>query len=270
MKYSVLMSVYARENPDFLRASLDSVFQQSLPPTQVVLVKDGPLTFQLDQVIENFVSMYSALEIIALPSNNGLGAALNVGIKHCDFERIGRMDSDDIAHLQRFEKQLTLFDRESNLVVVGSWVAEFEHSPTVVRRVRRVPVTHREVEETFGDKCPINHPSVCFLKSEVIRAGGYRSDFAQEDYDLWGRMLAKGCRFQNIPECLVFMRSSDALFARRGGWRYALSEARLQYQFMRLGLVSNIKFLRNVAVRFIVRIMPNRARIIFYSVFLRS
>lgn len=268
--YSVLMSVYFREKPEFLDTALQSVFTQTVPPTQVILVKDGPLDTELDAVISSYQDRYPALNVVALPKNLGLGAALNIGIQHCEHELIARMDSDDISHPARFEKQLAAFEEQHQLSLVGSWVSEFENNATVTTTIRRVPETQDEVIRTFGDKCPVNHPSIMYRKSALIRAGGYRADYMQEDYDLWGRMLATGCIFRNIPECLVMMRTSDDQFLRRGGWRYAVSETRLQFLFLKLGLIPVHIFLRNVLVRFTARVMPNSARKRFYKTFLRG
>ena len=264
------MSVYWREEPEFLAAALKSIFDQTVPPTQVVLVKDGPLTPPLDAVIADFKARHVELHVVPLKQNGGLGAALNVGIRHCDHDLVARMDSDDLAAPTRFERQLTAFETNPQLAIVGSWISEFESDPTVTRAIRKVPITHEEVRRTFGDKCPVNHPSIMFRKIEIIRSGGYRSDFFQEDYDLWGRMLAAGCVFENIPECLVMMRAPDDLFSRRGGWRYAVSEAKLQRFFLQLGLISWWTYLRNVLGRFIVRVMPNSTRKLLYRSFLRN
>lgn len=264
------MSVYWREEPDFLAAALNSVFDQTVPPTQVVLVKDGTLTPPLDAVIADFEVRHVELRVVPLDKNGGLGAALNVGILHCDHNLVARMDSDDLAATTRFEQQLTAFEKNPELAIVGSWISEFESDPKMTRAIRQVPVTNEEVRRTFGDKCPLNHPSIMFRKSEIIRAGGYRSDFVQEDYDLWGRMLAAGCVFENIPECLVMMRAPDDLFSRRGGWRYAVSEAKLQRFFLQLGLISFRTYFRNVLGRFLVRVMPNSVRKLLYRSFLRN
>ncbi len=268
-QFSVLMSVYWKENPEHLTASLSSVFSQTNPPTQVLLVQDGKLTSELDAVIADFENHYFELDVVSLDKNSGLGAALNEGLRHCKYDLVARMDSDDIASPFRFERQLLAFEKNEQLSIVGSWVSEFESIPTITRSVRRVPITDKEIRRTFGDKCPINHPSTMFRKSDVLRVGGYRSDYLQEDYDLWGRMLASGCVFSNIPECLVMMRAPRELFARRGGLRYAISEAKLQRFFLRLGLISFGTFLRNVIARFIIRLIPNHAREIIYQILLR-
>ena len=104
--FSVLISVYCREKATHLNDALLSIWEQTLTPTEVVLVKDGPLTDELEQVINDFKNRYNAIRIVALPQNVGLGAALNEGLKHCSYELVARMDSDDICKPIRFEKQV--------------------------------------------------------------------------------------------------------------------------------------------------------------------
>ena len=91
---------------------------------------------------------------------------------------------------------------------------------------------------------------------------------AQEDYYLWGRMLA-GQIFKNIPEPLVLMRCGSGLYGRRGGVDYAMSEARLQWEFHALGLTSVSQLLVNASARFAVRLLPGRMRKSVYTRFLR-
>lgn len=269
MKFSVLMSVYAREKPQYLSESLKSVFDQTFEPAQVVLVKDGPLTEELDEVVETFVKRYRGLHVVALAKNAGLGAALNVGLRHCEFDLVARMDSDDIAEPYRFETQIRRFINNPKLSLVGSSVAEFEHDPERIERIRSVPTGSDEVRRQFAQRCPINHPTVMFRRDDVLAAGGYDSEFLQEDYYLWGRMLAAGCVLENIREPLVRMRCGSGLYGRRGGLKYGISEVRLQMRFFRLGLISYPRFFVNSSARFLVRIMSERMRRYVYLNFLR-
>lgn len=269
-KYSVLMSVYFRENPTFLFQSLASIFAQSAPPDEVVLVKDGQLNPGLDAVIQQFQHQQPTLQIVHLAKNGGLGKALNEGLQHCSHDLVGRMDSDDLATRDRFEKQLAVFSQHPELVVVGTWVAEFESDSRIVSGERRVPVSDREIKAMFASKCPVNHPSIMFRKAAVIAVGGYLGKYLQEDYYLWGRLIKGGANFYNIPESLVLMRAPIDLFSRRGGWSYAVSELKLQREFVRLGLFGELTFLRNAIVRFIIRIAPNRLRKLLYRTFLRG
>jgi len=270
MRFSVLMSVYRGENPGHFRESLTSVFSQTLPPTEVVLVKDGPLTDELDRVIEEFHSRNANLEVVSLPANRGLGFALNTGLYHCSHEIVARMDTDDIAVPTRFERQIAEFVANPAISLVGSSVAEFESDPNRIERVRSVALRHEDIKKRFGQRCPVNHPTVVFRRRDVLSAGGYNDKFVQEDYYLWGRMLAKGQVFKNLAEPVVLMRCGAGLFGRRGGWRYAVSEAKLQAEFYRLGLVTLAQLFVNTMTRFVVRVMPEGVRRLIYTRLLRE
>ena len=100
--FSVLLSVYWKENPDWLRLSLKSIWEdQSLKPAEIVLVKDGPLTDRLEAVISQF-KQSAPLKIVPLSQNQGLGRALNEGLKFCSFDLVARMDTDDISKAGSF------------------------------------------------------------------------------------------------------------------------------------------------------------------------
>ena len=269
MLFSVLLSLYHKENPLFLRQSLTSIFTQTLLPIEVVLVEDGPLTDELYAVIKEFTSRYPKLKVISLPTNRGLGKALNEGLKHCSYDLVARMDTDDIAKPNRFEKQLEIFKNHPEIDIVSSWIDEFEGDITHIISIRKVPEFHKDIYKYAKKRCPINHPAVMFRKSTVLAAGGYKHFPLFEDYYLWVRMLMNDAKFYNIQESLLYFRTSTDMFKRRGGWNYAINEYKLQKEFKNIGFINNIDFFYNISVRFISRILPNRLRTIFYKTMLR-
>ena len=270
MMFSVLLSVYRKEQPAYLQQSLDSIFTQTLMPDEVVLVKDGPLTDELDQVIEGYCQRYPILKVVPLAQNQGLGKALNEGLKHCSYDLVARMDTDDIAKPYRFEKQASVFESHPELDVVGAWIDEFEGDVGQVISVRKVPELDIDIRKYALRRSPTNHAVVMFRKSAVLSAGGYQHFPLFEDYYLWVRMLLNGSRFYNIPESLLFVRTSPDMFKRRGGWRYAKDEVRFQYRLLDLKFIGVIQFCENVCVRFTVRILPNSFRSFFYKKILRK
>ena len=269
-KFSVLMSVYYREQPEFLDTALASIFDQTILPDEVILVKDGPLTPGLDAVISRYATLHPELHIITLPENVGLGAALNEGLKHCSHELVARMDSDDVCVKDRFERQLAVFSRHPEYDVVGGWIDEFTTTPDRAESVRKLPETHEQIRSFFRSRSPLNHTTVMFRHSVVLAAGNYQPFYLLEDYWLWGRMLYNNAKFYNVPAVLVHVRGGQAMAARRGGWKYALSEIRLQRAFFRLGLIGYVTFCKNVIIRFTVRIIPNRLRTFVYQKLLRK
>lgn len=268
--FSVLLSVYRKEQPAYLLQCLTSIFNQTLLPDEVVLVKDGPLTDALDEVIEIFCRKYPALKVIPLTENQGLGKALNEGLKHCSYDLIARMDTDDIAKPERFAKQVAVFQSYPEFDVVGAWIDEFEGIPKNVISVRQLPEMHEEIVRFAQKRNPINHPVVMFRKSAVEKAGSYQHFPLFEDYYLWVRMLLNDARFYNLPESLLYFRFSPDMFKRRGGWIYARDEFKFQRTLLSIGFIGYSRFVRNVGIRFVSRIIPNRLRTLLYKKFLRK
>ena len=268
--FSVLLSLYIKEQPSHLIQCLDSLFSQTLLPAEIILVKDGPLTVELDAIVSDYAVRYPNLKVVPLPQNQGLGRALNEGLKHCSYDIVARMDTDDIAKPDRFEKQIAVFRKHPELDLVGAWIDEFEHIPQHVLSIRKVPETSEKIYEYCRKRCPVNHPVVMFRKSAVLAAGGYQHFPLFEDYFLWVRMLKNGAKFYNIQESLLYFRTSPNMYKRRGGWKYAMDEVRFQNVMRKMKMITWGRFLMNVAIRFPVRIMPNKLREVIYKKSLRK
>lgn len=269
LKFTVLISLYYKESSEYLRKSLDSVFLQSLPSDEVVLVEDGPLTSELYEVVEEFVHGHPEMKRVVLEKNRGLGEALNEGLKHCSHDLVARMDTDDIAKPERFEKQVKIFQKHPEVDVVGSWIDEFEGDISHVVSVRRLPECHEEILCFAKKRNPINHPVVMFRKGAVLAAGGYQHFPLFEDYYLWVRMLMNGAKFYNVQESLLYFRSSPDMFKRRGGLKYVGTEVRFQNFLLRSHFISFLRYVQNVIIRVMTRIMPNRWRTFLYRKKLR-
>ena len=267
--FSVLLSVYYKESPLYLQQSIDSIFTQIRQPDEIILVKDGSLTLELDYVIELYMQKYSNFRVVELSVNQGLGQALNEGLKHCSYDIIARMDTDDIAKPDRFEKQLAVFEKYPDIDVVGAWIDEFEDNISNVKSVRKLPEFHDSIRQFAKRRNPMNHPVVMFRKSAVLAAGGYQHLPLFEDYYLWVRMLMNGAKFYNIQECLLFFRFSPEMFKRRGGWKYAVNEFRFLRMMRNMHFISFVEFIQNIFIRFSTRIIPNSLRSFIYKKILR-
>lgn len=209
--YTVLMSVYIKEKAEYLKLSIQSMLDQTVPPDEFILVKDGPLTMELDAVVDYYNQKYPGLfTIISNETNLGLGPALAKGIVTSRNELIARMDSDDISEKTRCEKQLLAFEKNTDLEMVGSFEAEFIGEKDNVVSIHRVPETHSDIAKFMRRRCAILHPTVMYKKGAVIRSGNYHSVPLYEDYDLFARMVLEyNVRSYNIQENLYYIRTSE-------------------------------------------------------------
>ena len=270
MPFTVLLSLYYKERPDYLRLCLDSVFNQTLKPDEVILVEDGPLTQDLYEILDMYEHKYPEFKRVRLAENVGLGTALNEGLKHCSNALVARMDTDDICFLERFEKQVDFMSGHPEVDVSSAWIEEFENDINNVKSIKEVPASHREIATYIKYRNPLNHPAVIFRKSAVEKVGGYQHFPLFEDWYLWARMMKNGARFANIPSCLLHFRVSSDMFKRRGGFKYAMDSARFQKSLYKLGLISLYDALKASILRGGVYLMPNTVRRLIYSKILRS
>jgi glycosyltransferase involved in cell wall biosynthesis len=271
MSFSVLMSVYHKEDSLYLKEAIKSILCQTKVPSEIVLVKDGPLTSELEAVIKEFVESYKNLfKIVPLKQNVGLGKALEIGLKECTYPLVGRMDSDDLSLENRFEKQLDFLENHLEYDVVGAWIEEFDEDPGVVKAVRRVPEHHEEIFKLGKYRNPMNHVTVMFRKDKVIESGSYQSLLWFEDYYLWFRMIKDSKRFYNLQESLVKVRGGTDMLKRRGGIKYIKYEFLLQKIFLESKYINVVEFIYNLSVRVGTRILPNNVRGLIYTKVLRK
>lgn len=269
-QYSVLLSLYYKERPEYLRESLDSLFHQTVPSDDIVLVEDGRVGEALERVVREYEDRYPQLHVVRYERNRGLGHALNDGLKHCRHELVARMDTDDIAKPRRMEVQVNFMHEHQEIGMVGSWIDEFTEDKDCVESIRKVPECPDEVFAYAKKRCPVNHPTVMYRKSEVLSVGGYQTLYFPEDYFLWIKMLMNGCKVYNIQESLLCFRFDPDTFKRRGGWKYAWDEAVTQYHIWQMGFTSLPRFMSNLCIRFVARIIPNSLRSIVYKKLLRK
>lgn len=265
---SVLISIYYKENKNYLSQALDSILTQTVRPDEVILVKDGELTEELDNVIEEYKTKYPIIRTLSLSTNQGLGKALNEGLKHCSYDLVARMDTDDIAKPDRFEKQIKVFEKFPDIDICSAWIEEFEGTTNHILSVKKLPETHSEIIRYARHRCPVNHPVVMYKKEAVLQAGGYEG--FPEDYRLWVKMLKNGSHFYNIQESLLYFRFSRNMVKRRGGWKYAIADMKSQIDFYKLKLFGIPTLIYNILVRVAIRLIPNNIRYFIYQNMLRK
>lgn len=265
---AVLMSVYVRESPQALGLAFQSLVEQTVMPAEVVLVKDGPLTSALEAVIGRYSALLP-LRVVALPTNVGLAAALNQGLRSVNQPWVMRFDTDDVCDARRVELQQAWM-REDRFDVFGAQIDEFDSDPSRPMRSRQVPCSHEDIVRFARRRNPFNHMTVCFRKSLVAKVGGYPDVALMEDYALWLKMIAAGARTANSPDVLVHARVGNGMVERRGGWRYARSEWRLQSLMYQLELKSVWQTLADGLIRSFVFLSPVWLRACIYQFALRQ
>ena len=265
--FSVLLSVYHKENSSYLEQALSSIWnKQTLKPNQIVLVKDGPLTISLDKVIKQWEDkLGSILTVLPLKENLGLANALNEGIKHCKYELIARMDTDDIAVNDRFEKQVNFMSEHPNIAVSSGLIEEWSQDYSYEISERKLPLFHDNIVKFAKSRSPVSHPAVIFRKSAVLAAGGYPLIYP-EDYPLWGTMLQNGYKFANLPDLLVKMRVGDAINQRRSA-EFLKGEINTFKHLHTIGFLNKYELKRNILQRKIVRLSPNWIKKLLYKYF---
>lgn len=267
--YSVLMSIYKNEKPVFLIQALDSMLNQTVSPSEIVMVKDGPLTRELEDVLSDYDSEHSGLfKFISYDENHGLGYALRQGMLACSNEIVARMDTDDVARPDRMEKQLAAIGK--GLDMVGSDVVEFVESPDKPIASTDLPKGMEAISAYSKRRNPFRHPPMTFRKSKVLEAGNYSSEFLYfEDWDLFNRMLACGCQADNLSEPLVAMRVSDDFYSRRGGSQYLKYAKAFKRAQLERGYFTKRDYICSYLPHAIVCLMPNSIRALIYRVILR-
>lgn len=271
MKYSVLMSVYYKERPEWLDFSINSMLEQTIFPSEFVLIKDGKLTEELEEVINKYTNIYPQIfNVIALPQNVGLGPALSIGINNCKYEYIARMDSDDYSVFNRVEREFEVFEVNPELGMVGSNVSEFIDSIDNVICDVILPESNEDIIKYSKKRNPFRHPSILFKKEAVLKAGNYREYYLCEDYDMWTRMIRSGCKCYNIQEVLVYMRISDDFYKRRGGLEYLKSIRKFKKEQVYNKYFTKTQYYKSMIPHSIVCLLPNSVRDFVYRSLLRK
>lgn len=241
--YSVLMTVYKKDNPDYFWQSLESMLTQSVKPDEIVVVTDGPITDELQDVIEELDNNYPGIiKEIRLNENVGLGTALKIGVPKCKNELIARMDSDDISLPNRCKLQLEAFAENPLLDIVGYSIKEFSGSVDNIVGKRRVPESNAEIYKFGKLRDPFNHPTVMFRKSKVLSSGNYGDYRKNQDSDLWIKMLSHNAVCMNLSEDQFRFRFDKATYARRKNWMNTGSLLEIRYKAWRNGYNTLMEF----------------------------
>ncbi|MDB2386523.1 glycosyltransferase, partial [Shewanella sp.] len=174
------------------------------PASEIVLVLDGPVGEELENVVKKWVQLLP-IKILRLSENVGLGKALNFGLDKCNYDLVARMDTDDICHPDRFMKQCQ-FLTSSDVDICGTYAYDIDENESIIGE-RTVPIHMDDIRRLIWS-CPIIHPSVMYRKKSILGMGSYNPSVAhrQEDYELWIRCVDSGLKFYNISSFLLYYR----------------------------------------------------------------
>ena len=269
--FSVLMSMYIKEKASHFRTCMESVLNQTVKPDEIVIVLDGPVSSEVEEVLNRYIRENEGLiKTIAYTPNRGLGYALGIGVEACSNELIARMDTDDIARQDRFEKQLMAFQNDPELDIFGSQIDEFEDTPETIIAQRIVPVTDSEIKAYQKRRDAFNHMTVMYKRSAVLKAGNYQPCPMMEDTYLWVRMILSGAKCANSSESLVYARIGEGMFERRGGWKYFLKYKEGRKKVLETGYIGRQDYFFTLAVQLMVSLMPKTIRGLVFKKLLHS
>lgn len=269
-RFSVLMSLYIKEKAEYFDECMQSMLRQTVLPTEIVIVFDGPITDELRNAVEKYKKQNPGwIKTVENEKNKGLGLALADGVPACTYELIARMDTDDIAREDRFEKQLQLFIQDPELDICGSHIIEFEGTIDNELSRRNVPITHQEIAEYQKQRSAFNHMTVMYKKSTVLRAGNYEHCPLMEDDMMWIRMLIAGAKCANVDDYLVYARTGYAMIERRGGWAYYKKYKSGRKKILDTGYISKWDYYKTVGVQLIVALVPKKIRLFIFTKLLR-
>ncbi|MDC9620352.1 glycosyltransferase [Xenorhabdus sp. XENO-7] len=261
--FSVLMSIYNKEQPSFFDHALHSVYEQTYKSNEVVIVQDGKLNQELYQIIEKWRKKLPIKDVI-LEKNQGLGIALNAGLNSCTNDLIIRVDTDDINKPDRFEIQYTYMKNNPNITVCGCHIAEFDKDPSDIKGYRCVPIGD-EINSTINKRNPINHMTSCFRKEHILSVGGYQHLTYMEDYYLWVRLYVKGFKLENLDKVLVLARTGKNMLKRRRGLIYFRSEIKMLIKLLKLNIENKYSTIIYFSIRAFIRLIPSSILSKIYS-----
>jgi len=205
--FSCLISCFKNDNPKFLLECLQSVVDQSLKASEIVFVKDGPLSEDLEHVLCQYTSQLP-IKFVELTVNKGLGNALSKGLEACSNDIVFRMDTDDICYENRFQLQYDYLMANPEVDILGGWAHDINSNGDIISE-RKYPTSHKELYKLMWTN-PLIHPAVVFRRSKVLSVGSYDpSVVRRQDYELWIRAAAGGLKIENLPAFVIKYRFTE-------------------------------------------------------------
>jgi glycosyltransferase involved in cell wall biosynthesis len=251
-RVSVLLPVYNAEG--YLPAMLESLQRQTLGDYEVIMVDDGS-TDRSGAILERAAAGDPRFRLIRQEANTGIVAALNRGIDECRAPYIARMDADDIALPDRFERQVAYMQANPDIVALGTSLAYIDARGRSLHRVRRCALGRSMLRGN-----PLLHPTVMLRRSVLAQhALRYRAEFIYaEDYHMWLELSRVG-RLAALDEVAYLYRVSDTTLRSRKLRNMIRATLRVKLTgWLRLGLRPTPADLLALAVEAALLLVPPR------------
>ena len=265
---SVLMSLYSKESPKYLKKSILSITRaQIIKPDELVVVLDGPITDDLSKALQWSISECGVkVKKVILRKNRGLGVALKLGIKACSNELVVRMDTDDIAFPWRIAHQIAFMESHPKVAASSGYAVEFDS--TGGRRIKPVPTKNIPIYRRFWN--PMVHSATILRKSAIMNVRSYSHQPLFEDYLLWVKLIMADFTLANTEKPLIMFRVNDNTYGKRRGIPYLLKEWDFLCRAHDIGFLSVGTLTINLLLKTILRLSPAPLFCLFYKFFMRK
>jgi len=267
INFSLILPIHFDVSYNTFKKAFNSLIKQTLKPTEFIIVLDGPIK----PIVANYINTFlkkTNIKIIKNIKNIGLGKSLKKAILKCKYEIIIRADSDVIYHINRNKELISLYNKNKNIDIFGSWMSETDSFNKIYKK--KTPISNKSICYTMNFRNPINHPTVMFKKHKIILAGNYKHMPFFEDYYLWLRCKKIGSSFLNIKKNLALTNIDLNYIKRRDGISYFINFLEFQKNVYKEKLISNFFIVTNILIRLFILPFSSKIKLYFYKKFLRS
>jgi len=248
-KVTVLMSVCNRA--DYVGSAVNSILNQSLTNFEFIIIDDGSRDGSWE-VLLGYSKQDSRIRLIK-QDNSGLPTALNQGIAIAEAEYIARMDDDDIAHLDRLEKQVWWLDNNPYCVALGGSARLIDEDGDVYGQYEP-PIEHAKIEQRLlsAVASALLHPTAIMRRSALLEIGGYTEKYRRtQDLDLFLRLAEIG-QLANLQAWVIDYRRIPEN-PNKIGYQHYLERMKVRYQIIesamyRRGRLEEFSGIRNFSM----------------------
>lgn len=200
-KISVVMSIY-NENIDEIKASIDSILNQTYENIEFIIILDNPTRLDIKTLLAEYQKIDSRIKVIYNQKNEGLALSLNKGLEIATGEYIARMDSDDISLQDRLKIQLEFLEENKNIDLIGSDVIKINEKGQKIGELKS-EYRYEKILKVIKYRNCFTHPSIFFRKNILKKIKGYRNFPCAQDYDFLYRIVDNGYKVENLNKKLL-------------------------------------------------------------------